>query len=83
MKLFHAYIDGRYAKVGIPSKILSENGTEFKNQLFTNVATHLGVEHVIYSHPYHHQSNRRIEGSKHFLGACVSKNYQNILNGTK
>ena len=34
-------------------KILSDNGTEFKNQLFTNVATQFGVECKVYSPPYH------------------------------
>ena len=36
---------------------LSDNGTEFKNELFTTVAKKLGVEHKIYSPPFHPQSN--------------------------
>ena len=44
-------------------KILSDNGTEFKNQFFMDVATQLGVEHRVYSPPYHPQSNRRIKES--------------------
>ena len=54
-------------------KILSDNGTEFKNQLFTDVATELGVEYKIYTTPYHPQSNGRIEGFHNFLKACISK----------
>ena len=33
-----AYVDNVYAKFGGSKKILSDNGTEFKNQLFEKVA---------------------------------------------
>ena len=52
-----AYVDNVYAKFGGSLKILSANGTEFKSQLFTDVATELGVEYKIYIPPYHPQSN--------------------------
>ena len=52
-----SYVDNVYAKFGGSLKILSDNGTEFKNQLFTDVATELGVEYKIYTPPYHPQSN--------------------------
>ena len=68
-----AYVDNVYAKFGGSLKILSDNGTEFKNQLFTDVATELGVEYKIYTPPYHPQSNGRIEGFHNFLKACISK----------
>ena len=61
-----AYVHNVYAKFGGSLKILSDNGTEFKNQLFTDVATKLGVEYKIYTPPYHPQSNGRIEGFHHF-----------------
>ena len=51
------YIDNVYAKFGGSLKILSGNGTEFKNQLFTDVATELGEEYKNYTAPYHPQSN--------------------------
>ena len=38
-----AYADDVYAKYGRSSKILLDNGTEFKNQLFTKTAIQLGV----------------------------------------
>ena len=47
---------------GPSRKILSDNGTEFSNKLFENVAKELGEEHKIYSPPYRPQSNGRIEG---------------------
>ena len=68
-----AYIDNVYAKSGGSLKILSYNGTEFKNQLFTDVATKLGVEYKIYTPPYHPQSNGHMEGFHNFLKACRSK----------
>ena len=68
-----AYVDNVYAKFGGSLKILSDNGMEFKNRLFTDVATKLGVEFKTYSPPYHPQSNGQIEGFHHFLKACISK----------
>lgn len=68
-----AYVDQIYSKFGGSTKILSDNGTEFKNELFTKVANELGVEHKMYTAPYRPQSNGRIEGFHHFLKACISK----------
>ena len=68
-----AYIDNVYRKYGGSLKILSDNGKEFKNQLFLKVATELGVEYKLYTPPYHPQSNGRIEGFHSFLKACMSK----------
>ena len=72
-EVIKAYIDNVYTKFGGSLKILSDNGTEFENQLFTDVTTELGVEYKIYTPPYHPQSNGRIEGFHHFLKACISK----------
>ena len=68
-----AYMREVYYKYGGSREILSDNGTEFKNELFTMVAKKLGVEHKIYSPPFHPQSNGRIEGFHHFLKACLAK----------
>ena len=48
---------------GVSRKILSGNGTEFKNSLFEEVAKQLGVECKIYCPVYRSQANGRIEGS--------------------
>ena len=64
-------------------KILSDNGTEFKNELFMEVATQLGVEHRVYLPSYHLKSNGRIEGFNNFFKVCMSKHYQSLLSGTK
>ena len=47
---------------GVCRKLLMDNGTELKNDLFNNVAEQLGV-----------QSNGCIEGFHNFLKACLSK----------
>ena len=67
-----AYIREVYTKYGGTRKILSNNGTAFKNKLFEQVAQDLGIEHKVYSPPYHPESNGRIEGSHSFLKACLA-----------
>ena len=68
-----AYIDNVYSKFGGSLKILSDNGTEFKNRVFEQVAKELGVEYKLYTPLYHPVSNGRIEGFHAFLKACISK----------
>ena len=58
---------------GNSRKILLDNGTEFKNALFKEVAKQLGVERKIYSPVYRPQANGRIEGFHKFLKECISK----------
>ena len=72
-KVLQAYIDNVYVKFGDSLKILSDNGTEFKNQLFEKVAKKLGVKHKIYTALYQPSSNGCIEGFHNFLKACISK----------
>ena len=43
-----------------PRYILSDNGTEFKNQLMDQVPQQLGIEYI-FSTPYHPQSNGKLE----------------------
>ena len=68
-----AYIDYVYSKFGGSLKILSDNGIEFKNKVFEQVAKELGVEYKLYTPPYHKASNGRIEGFHAFLKACISQ----------
>ena len=72
-EVLQAYIDHIYAKFGGSLKILSDNGTEFKNQLFEKIAKELGVKYKIYTVPYRPSSNGHIEGFRNFLKACISK----------
>ena len=50
-KVIQAYIDNIYSKFGGSMKILSDNGTEFKNKIFEQVAKELGVVYKLYSPP--------------------------------
>ena len=68
-----AYMDNVYCQFGGSIKILSDNGTEFKNKLMEEVSEELGVEYKIYSPPYRPQSNGRIESFNYFLKACIAK----------
>ena len=52
---------------GVCRKLLMDNGTEFKNDLFSRVFKELGVERKIYSSPYRPQSNGYIDGFHKFL----------------
>ena len=63
-------------------KIVSDNGTEFKNQLFEKIAKELGVKHKIYTAPYLPSSNGCIEGFHNFFKACISKHISPQLDWT-
>ena len=81
--IVRAYIREVYSKYGGSRKILSDNGTEFKNKLFEQVAQELGIEHKVYSPPYHPASNGRIEGFHSFLKACLAKHILSSLECDK
>ena len=68
-----AYIDHVYSKFGGSLKIISDNGTEFKNKIFEQVAKELGVQYKLYMLPYHPVTNCWIEGFHAFLKACIAK----------
>ena len=72
-EILQAYIDNMYSKFGGSLKILSDNGTKFKNKIFEQIAKELGVVYKLYTPPYHPASNGRIEGFHAFLKACISK----------
>ena len=72
-KVIQAYIDNVYSKFGGSLKMLSDNGTEFKNKMFEQIAKELGLEYKPYTPPYHPASNGRIEGFDAFLKACIGK----------
>ena len=78
-EVIQAYIDHVYAQFGSSRKILSDNGTKFKNQLFESIAQELGIWHKKYTTPYHPSSNGRIEGFHNLLKACLSKHVSSKL----
>ena len=72
-----AYRQHVYSILGGSTKILTDNGTEFKNEVFKEVLQKLGTEKLIHSPPYRPQSNGRIEGFHRYLKACVAKHMRN------
>ena len=74
-----AYPDHIYRLFGGSGKILLDNGTGFKNQLFKEVVSKLGMEFSIHSPPYRPQSNGKIEGFHRFLKACIAKHINHGL----
>ena len=55
-----------------PKYILSDNGTEFKNNLIDQVLKQLGIERI-FSAPYHPQSNGRLEVFHKYLKPTLKK----------
>ena len=72
-EVLQAYIDNLYSKLGGSIKILSDNGTKFKNRIFEQVAKEVGVVYKLYIPPYHPASTAKIEGFHAFLKACILK----------
>ena len=74
-----AYLDHIYSLFGRSVKILTDNGTEFKNKLFKEVVAKLGMGFSIHSPPYRPQSNGKIEGFHRCLKACIVKHINHGL----
>ena len=72
-EVIQAYIDNVYSKFGGSLKILSDNGTEFKNKMFEQISKELRLEYKLYTPPHHPASNGRIEGFHAFLKVCIAK----------
>ena len=68
-----AYIDKIYCQFAGSQKILTNNGTEFKNKLMDDVCAQLGVEQKFIHPPTDHNPMGRIESFHYFLKACISK----------
>ena len=78
-EVLQAYIRNVYSKFGVSEKSLSDNGTEFKNKLFEDVAKQLGVEYKVYTPPYRPQCNGKIEGFHKYLKSCIAKHIVNHM----
>ena len=74
-----AYMQHVYSVLGGSTKILTDNGTKFKNEVFRDVLQTLGTEKLIHSPPYRPQSNGGIEGFHRYLKACIAKHMRNGL----
>ena len=67
-----AYRNHIYCSFGGSSRILMDNGSEFKNQEMKHVCETLGVKHI-FSPVYTSQSNGHLEGWHRFFKACIVK----------
>ena len=73
-----AYTDNICCVFGPSKKILTDNGTEFKNKLWTDVFKRIRTEHRT-SPIYSPQCNGRIKGFHKFLKAAIGKQLQKGL----
>ena len=73
-----AYMNHIYYICGPSKTILSDNGSEFKNNMWKEVFERFRTEHR-YTPIYSPQCNGRIEGFHRFLKACVGKQIQQGL----
>ena len=73
-----AYLNHICCIFGPSKKILTDNGTEFKNKMWEEVFKRLKMEHRV-TPIYSPQCNGRIEGFHKFLKACIGKQIQQGL----
>ena len=74
--IINAYLNHICCIFGPSRKILTNNGTEFKNKLWTEVYEKLRTEHKV-TPIYSPQCNGRIEGFHRFLKSCIAKQLEN------
>ena len=67
-----AYRDHVYCIFGGSSSMLTDNGTEFKNEDMENICTKLGIKRV-FTPVYTPECNGKLEGWHKFFKACVAK----------
>ena len=67
-----AYRDNIYCVFGGSSRMLKDNGSEFKNKEMQEVCDTLGLKHIFFP-VYTSQSNGRLEGWHRFFKACIAK----------
>ena len=67
-----AYRDHVFCVFGGSSRILTDNGSEFKNKEMKEICDTLGIKQI-FSPVYTPQSNGRLEGWHRFFKACIAK----------
>ena len=70
-----AYMDHFYSIFGESSRMLTDNRSEFRNDVFDEVCDKLGIKRL-YSQVHTPQSNGTLEGFHGFFKACISKHIQ-------
>ena len=61
-----AYLNEVYYKFGGGHTILPDSGSDFKNKLFMDVASQLGIKHI-FSSPCRPKANGKLNLPTHFL----------------
>ena len=67
-----AYLKEILCKTSCPKCILQYNGTEFGNEQLMSIFHSLGIK-CIYSNPYYHKGNSRIENVYNVLKCTIAK----------
>ena len=78
-EVVQAYLCHIYSKFEGGGKILSDNGTKFKNKMFEDVASQLGVEYKVYTPPYRPQCDSKIEGFHRYLKSSIAEHIINNI----
>ena len=76
--VIHAYVETILPQIGPSRFILTDNGTEFKNDTMSSVLTRLNTEHK-FTTVYFPRGNSRLENSHALLKRSISK-YIDILD---
>ena len=76
--VIHAYVENILPQIGPSRFILTDNGTEFKNDTMGNVLNRLNMEHR-FTMVYFPRGNSRLENSRTLLKRSISK-YIDILD---
>ena len=74
--IVHVFINNYLPVHMCPMYILSDNGTELKNQLMYDILQHLGIDDIL-SAPYHPQSNGKLDVFPKYLKLTLKKLYEN------
>ena len=76
--VIHAYIETILPQIGQSRFILTDNGTEFKNDTMSNVLSRLNTDHK-FTTAYFPRGNSTLENSHELLKRSISK-YIDILD---
>ena len=77
--VIHAYVETILPQIGPSRFILTDNGTEFKNDTMSSVLIRLNTEHK-FTMIYFPRGNSRLEKSHALLKRSISK-YIDLLDG--
>ena len=65
-------VDDIICRHGVPSELVTDQGTEFNNQLLTHIAEKTHMKHIMTT-PYHPQANGQVERMNQTLAGIIRK----------